>query len=148
MTLPAQFPDDRLEPLFVCAHPAIDSSMHTPLMLQTVLGLDAARIAHAFLGSTMTTGAAPGACQDEDTVDGGIQFEVPQERSNCRKRLDAVLGSDLCRLWYWLGRYGGRGSERPGTGRGSDLARDASPLQLMAEGSGRVRGLLALMSSL
>src|ERR1700721_3956610 len=30
VTLPAEFPDDRLKLLFVCAHPAIDSSMHTP----------------------------------------------------------------------------------------------------------------------
>ena len=43
-TLPTstQFPDERLKLLFVCAHPAIDPAMHTPLMLQTVLGLDAA----------------------------------------------------------------------------------------------------------
>jgi RNA polymerase sigma-70 factor (ECF subfamily) len=32
------FPDERLELLFVCAHPAIDERMHTPLMLQVVLG--------------------------------------------------------------------------------------------------------------
>jgi RNA polymerase sigma-70 factor (ECF subfamily) len=41
-------PDKRLSLMFVCAHPAIDASARTPLMLQTVLGLDAARIAMAF----------------------------------------------------------------------------------------------------
>src|ERR1035438_2135838 len=41
---PFPFPDDRLKLLFVCAHPAIDPACRTPLMLQTVLGLDAARI--------------------------------------------------------------------------------------------------------
>ncbi|MGP9503713.1 RNA polymerase sigma factor, partial [Specibacter sp. AOP5-B1-6] len=40
--------DKRLELLFVCAHPAIDPGIRTPLMLQTVLGFDAARIAAAF----------------------------------------------------------------------------------------------------
>src|SRR3954471_17068263 len=45
------FPDERLQLLFVCAHPAIDIAARTPLMLQTVLGLDAARIASAFLVS-------------------------------------------------------------------------------------------------
>ena len=40
--------DHRLELLFACAHPAIDGSIHAPLMLQTVLGLDAARMAPAF----------------------------------------------------------------------------------------------------
>lgn len=45
------FPDERLKLLFVCAHPAVDAMARTPLMLQTVLGLDAARIASAFLVS-------------------------------------------------------------------------------------------------
>src|SRR6266481_8800669 len=42
--LETNYPDERLKLLFVCAHPAIDPAMHTPLMLQAVLGLDAARI--------------------------------------------------------------------------------------------------------
>jgi RNA polymerase sigma-70 factor, ECF subfamily len=45
------FPDERLKLLFVCAHPAIDAAGRTPLMLQTVLGVDSARIASAFLVS-------------------------------------------------------------------------------------------------
>src|SRR5437879_6534880 len=45
------FPDERLKLLFVCAHPAIDPAARTPLMLQSVLGIDAARIASAFLVS-------------------------------------------------------------------------------------------------
>jgi RNA polymerase sigma-70 factor, ECF subfamily len=45
------FPDERLKLLFVCAHPAIVVAARTPLMLQTVLGVDAARIASAFLVS-------------------------------------------------------------------------------------------------
>ncbi|MGH9630143.1 MAG: RNA polymerase sigma factor [Bryobacteraceae bacterium] len=48
---PGHFPDERLKLLFVCAHPAIDRAARTPLMLQTVLGVDAARIASAFLVS-------------------------------------------------------------------------------------------------
>jgi predicted RNA polymerase sigma factor len=46
-----QFPDERLKLLFVCAHPAIDPAVRTPLMLQTVLGVEPARIASAFLVS-------------------------------------------------------------------------------------------------
>jgi RNA polymerase sigma-70 factor (ECF subfamily) len=45
------FPDERLKLLFVCAHPAIETAARTPLMLQAVLGIDAARIASAFLVS-------------------------------------------------------------------------------------------------
>jgi predicted RNA polymerase sigma factor len=41
-------PDKRLELLFVCAHPAIDAGIRTPLMLQTVLGFESAQIAVAF----------------------------------------------------------------------------------------------------
>ena len=46
---PPALPDARLRLMFVCAHPAIDPGVHSALMLQTVLGLDAARIASAFL---------------------------------------------------------------------------------------------------
>ena len=51
---PAEVPDRRLRPMFACAHPAIDAAMRGPLILQTVLGPDAAAIAAAFL-------TAPGA---------------------------------------------------------------------------------------
>jgi RNA polymerase sigma-70 factor (ECF subfamily) len=45
----AATPDRTLNLMFVCAHPAIDARMRTPLMLQLVLGLDARRMAGAFL---------------------------------------------------------------------------------------------------
>lgn len=45
---PEAIPDRRLALLFVCAHPAIEAAARTPLMLQVVLGFEAARIAAAF----------------------------------------------------------------------------------------------------
>jgi RNA polymerase sigma-70 factor (ECF subfamily) len=42
--------------MFVCAHPAIEPRMRTPLMLQLVLGLDARRMAGAFLVAPGTLG--------------------------------------------------------------------------------------------
>ena len=46
---PETIPDERLKLMFVCAHPAIDAKIHAPLMLQTVLGLEAKQIAAAYL---------------------------------------------------------------------------------------------------
>lgn len=43
------YPDERLKLMFVCAHPAIAPEVRTPLMLQTVLGVEAKDIARAFL---------------------------------------------------------------------------------------------------
>ena len=46
-----EIPDRRLALMFACAHPAIDSELRAPLMLQVVVGLDAKTIASAFLVS-------------------------------------------------------------------------------------------------
>jgi len=47
-------PDRRLELMLVCAHPAIDPAMHTPLMLNTVLGFTAEQVGRAFSVPTPT----------------------------------------------------------------------------------------------
>ncbi len=44
-------PDKRLELMFVCASPALEPDIHAALMLQSVLGLSAERIASSFLVS-------------------------------------------------------------------------------------------------
>jgi predicted RNA polymerase sigma factor len=141
MTLPAEFPDERLKLLFVCAHPAIDPAMHTPLMLQTVLGLDAARIAHAFLIPSTTMGQRLVRAKTK-IRDGGIQFEVPQE-GELAPRLDAVL--EAIYAAFGIGWDDMAGVDQ----RGRDLAEEAIwlarvLLQLMPR-EAEVRGLLALM---
>ncbi len=136
-----QFPDERLKLLFVCAHPAIDPAMHTPLMLQTVLGLDAARIAQAFLISPTSMGQRLVRAKTK-IRDGGIQFEVPQERE-LPERLEAVL--EAIYAAFGIGWDDMAGVDQ----RGRDLTEEAIwlarvLLQLMP-GEAEVRGLLALM---
>ncbi|VXC87134.1 RNA polymerase subunit sigma-70 [Oceanicaulis sp. 350] len=53
---PDALPDDRLGLMLACAHRDLDPALHTPLMLQAVLGLDAARIGAAFLVSPAAMG--------------------------------------------------------------------------------------------
>ena len=140
-TLSTEFPDDRLKLMFVCAHPAIDPAMHTPLMLQTVLGLDAARIAGAFLVSPKTMGQRLVRAKTK-IRDGGIQFEVPQDRE-LPQRLEAVL--EAIYAAFGIGWDDMAGVDQPGR----DLAEEAIwlarvLLQLMPEDA-EVHGLLALM---
>ncbi len=140
-TLSTTFPDERLKLLFVCAHPAIDPAMHTPLMLQTVLGLDAARIAGAFLISPKTMGQRLVRAKTK-IRDGGIQFEVPQERE-LPQRLDAVL--EAIYAAFGIGWDDMVGTDQ----RGRDLAEEAiwlaRVLLQLLPGEAEVRGLLALM---
>ncbi len=85
----ADFPDERLKLMFICAHPAIDPAARTPLMLQTVLGLDAARIGSAFL-------VAPEAMRKRLVRTkakiklAGVPFETPSA-AELPARLEAVL---------------------------------------------------------
>jgi len=44
-------PDRRLGLMLACAHPEVPAALHTPLMLQVVLGVDVARVAGALLTS-------------------------------------------------------------------------------------------------
>jgi RNA polymerase sigma-70 factor (ECF subfamily) len=83
------FPDERLKLLFVCAHPAIDPAARTPLMLQTVLGVDAARIASAFLVSPAAMSQRLVRAKNK-IRDAGIPFRVP-EPPEWNERVSFVL---------------------------------------------------------
>ena len=134
-------PDRRLGLLFACAHPGIDRSVRAPLMLQLVLGFDAATIASAFLVAPATMGqrlTRPKA----KIRQAGISFEVP-EQAALRERLDAVL--DAIYAAYTEGWSDPEGSDA----RRRNLADEAIWLgRLLASllpDEGEALGLLALM---
>jgi len=87
----SDFGDERLALMFVCAHPAIDPEAQAPLMLQTVMGLDAVRIAACFLVSSTTMGQRLVRAKRK-VRDAGIAFSVP-EPASAAERVDGVLSA-------------------------------------------------------
>jgi RNA polymerase sigma-70 factor (ECF subfamily) len=138
---PAELPDDRLKLLFVCAHPAIDASIRTPLMLQTVLGLDAAQIGAAFLVAPATMGQRLVRAKAK-IKDARVRFELPSFE-DMPERLGDVLNAIYA-------AYGTSWDDVPGANTGSrDLAEEALFLsrllvQLLPT-EPEARGVLALM---
>ena len=91
--------DERLKLMFVCAHPAIDEAIRTPLMLQTLLGLDAARIASSMLIAPSTMGQRLSRAKRK-IRDAKIPFQIPN-----KEEIDTRLASVLEAIYaaYGLG---------------------------------------------
>lgn len=135
------FPDERLKLLFVCAHPAIDRAIHTPLMLQVVLGLDAATIANAFLLQPATMGQRLSRAKTK-IRDAGIAFEIP-DRHELPERVEAVL--DAIYAAYGSGWDDLAGADARRRGLTEEAIWLARVLRHLLPDEPEARGLLALM---
>jgi predicted RNA polymerase sigma factor len=134
-------PDERLKLLFVCAHPAIDRDVHTPLMLQTVLGLEASEIARAFLVSS--SAMAQRLVRAKAKIrEAGIAFEVPETRE-LPERLEAVL--DAIYAAYGSGWEDATGADSRARGLADEAIWLARVLEARLPDEPEVHGLLALM---
>jgi RNA polymerase sigma-70 factor (ECF subfamily) len=135
-------PDARLKLMFVCAHPAIDEKVRTPLMLQTVLGLQVNEMAPALVVSPAAL-AQRLVRAKQKIRDTGIRFEEP-ERSELPERLGYVLESIYGA--FGLGLDAIDGAEA----RVADLQKEAIYLCAIVcsllPSEPEARGLLALMT--
>ena len=136
-----EFPDRRLALLFACAHPAIDSAIRAPLMLQVVLGLEAAQIASAFLVSPAAM--AQRLVRAKTKIrEAGIPFRIP-ERKELPDRLESVLDSIYAGFAEgWADAAGTDPARRELAGEAIFLGRLLT--QLLPD-EPEARGLLALM---
>ncbi len=133
--------DERLKLLFTCAHPEIDAAIRTPLMLQTVLGLDAARIASAFLVSPAAMARRLTRAKTR-IREAGIPFEPPAP-DELAPRLDAVLEAIYAAYGSgWDDVAGGAPSLNGLAGEAIYLGR---LIVTLLPGEPEARGLLALM---
>ncbi len=136
-----EIPDRRLALLFACAHPAIEESVRAPLMLQAVLGLDAARIAAAFLVSPAAM--AKRLVRAKHKIrQAGVPFRIP-EREELPGRLGAVLDAIYAAFAEgWTDPGGTDVARRDLTGEALFLARLVAEL---LPDQPEAQGLLALL---
>ena len=136
-----EIPDRRLALMFVCAHPSIDPAIRAPLILQAVLGLDAARIASAFLTSPAAMGKRLVRAKDK-IRHAGIPFKVP-EREELPGRLETVLDAIYAAFTEgWIDPAGAAAARRDLKDEALFLARLVNEL---LPNESETLGLLALM---
>jgi RNA polymerase sigma-70 factor (ECF subfamily) len=127
-------PDERLELLFTCCHPALALDAQVALMLRTLGGLSTEEIARAFLVPTETMAKRLVRAKQKIRA-AGIPFRVPPDHE-LPDRLAAVLA--VVYLIFNQG-YGGRDE------LAADAIRLAEALAELMPDEPEVHGILALM---
>jgi RNA polymerase sigma-70 factor (ECF subfamily) len=138
----AAFPDERLKLMFVCAHPAVDPSARPALMLQAVLGLDAARIASAFLVSPAALSQRLVRAKNKIRT-AAIGFEVP-EAAEWPERLADVL--EAVYAAYGTGWDDVAGTDAQVRGLAAEALELAALLTTLLPAAAEAWGLLALLA--
>lgn len=138
---PMEIPDERLRLMFACAHPALDAAVRAPLILQTILGFDAATIAGAFLVAPATMGQRLVRAKQR-IRSAGIPFRIP-ERAELPERLAAVL--DAIYAIYAEGWSDPAGTQARRRGLADEALWLGRLLVSLLPGEPEALGLLALM---
>lgn len=132
--------DPRLRLMFACAHPAIDARLRAPLMLQVVLGLDARRMASAYLVSPGTLAQRLTRAKAKIEAS-GIPLALPEAQDEYDARLEDILAAIYAA--YAVGRNGA------GDAKATGLAHEAlwlvSTLCDARPEAAEAHGLFALM---
>ena len=128
------FPDERLELIFTCCHPALALEAQVALTLRALVGLTTEEIARAFLVESETMKRRLSRAKRK-IKEAGIPFSVPPDHL-LPERLAAVLG--VVYLIFNEG-YGGR------IDLASEAIRLGSALAVLMPDEPEVQGLLALM---
>ncbi|SFB51684.1 RNA polymerase sigma-70 factor, ECF subfamily [Cohnella sp. OV330] len=142
----AELPDERLAMMLLCAHPAIEPAMRTPLMLQTVLGMDAARIASAFIVKPSTMGQRLTRVKAKIRAE-RLTFE-PADAEEIPGRLDSVLEAVYAAYgsgWDEVAAVGSPGGSWAGGGLAEEAIELARLLLRFVPAEPEVHGVLALM---
>lgn len=134
--------DPRVRLMFACAHPAIDTSLRAPLMLQVVLGLDAMRMASVYLMSPGTLGQRLTRAKAK-IERSGIPLTLPSDRTDYDARLNDILAAIYAA--YAVGHNGIGSGDEKATGLAQEALWLVSTICAALPDEAEAHGLFALI---
>ena len=137
---PEPIPDDELNLIFMCCHPALDPAARIALTLRSVCGLSTAEVAAVFVVPEATMAKRLGRTRRK-IREAGIPFQLPTEAF--AERLDAVLR--VVYLVFTEGHKAGTGSALVRAALCDTAIRLARVLVAMLPDEQECAGLLSLL---